>query len=75
MPYIKMKRRVCKKCGVIGGLFYAQKRINRPTKVNIHSICQRCKREDVQDSYFKCSESKVTKRYDKLENMYLMEVV
>lgn len=74
MPYIKMKNRVCKKCGSKGGLFYAQKRENRPTKLNVHFICQRCKREDVKDSYYKCS--KVDRRYNiTVENMYLMEVV
>lgn len=72
MPYIKMKNRKCNKCGVAGGLFYAQKRNNRPTKLNIHFICQRCKREDIKDNYYKCSNP--GKRYNKsIENMYLTE--
>lgn len=76
MPYIKRKYTVCSKCGVIGGLFYAQKRDNRPTKINIHRICQRCKREENQDSYFRCTEGKVKRRYKKsCQNMYLTERV
>ena len=73
MPYIKFKNKVCSKCGIVGGLFYAQKRKNRPTKLNIHRICQRCKREDIQDSYFRCTEGIVKKRYNKFKNMYLLE--
>lgn len=75
MPYIKMKRKVCSKCGKIGGLFYAQKRNNRPTKLNIHNICQRCKREDNKDSYYRCTEGKARRYFKTLENMYLMEVI
>jgi hypothetical protein len=75
MPYIKQKRRVCKKCGVSGGIFYAQKRNNRPTKLNIHNICRRCKREDIKDSYYRCTEDKFTRYEKSIENMYMTEVV
>lgn len=74
MPYIIQKRRVCNKCGLSGGMFYAQRRTDRPTKLNIHKICQRCKREDVKDSYYRCSDPE--KRYNKsIENMYMMEKI
>lgn len=58
MPYVRRKYRSCKKCGIIGGLFYAQKRKNRPTTLNIHDVCQLCKRQDVADSYYRCYDSK-----------------
>lgn len=75
MPYILQKNRVCSKCGVVGGLFYAQRRKNRPLKLNIHRICQRCKREDNRDSYYRCSEGK-RKRYErKIDNIFMTEMI
>lgn len=76
MPYKLFKNKVCSKCGVVGGLFYSRKRKDRPLKINQHRICQRCKREEVQDSYFRWSEGKVKRRYNlNSQNMYLTETV
>ncbi len=66
MPYVRRKYRICKKCGIVGGLFYAQKRKDRPTKVNIHDICQLCKRQDVADSYYRTYNSKTA--YERSKN-------
>lgn len=74
MPYILQKNRICKECGVIGGLFYVQNRSNRPTKLNIHRVCRRCKRDKNKDSYYRCSEGKRRNRYNiSIENMYMRE--
>lgn len=68
MPFVRRKNKKCRKCGIVGGLFWSQKRKNRPTKINVLSICQNCRRYDMQQVYY-------NSKANSSENIFMMEVL
>lgn len=72
--YLEQKYRTCKKCGTIGGLFFAVKRTNRPTKLNIHNVCILCKREDNRESYHRCYKLNPKKYYEQSRRYILNNI-
>lgn len=49
--WVKVKNRRCKKCGVVGGMFFAQKQ--RITQISINNICKTCKSVERSEYYYK----------------------
>lgn len=49
--WVTVKNRRCKKCGVVGGIFFAQKQ--RITQISINNICKICKSVERSEYYYK----------------------
>lgn len=49
--WLKVKDRICKGCGCMGGIFFAQKQ--RKIQVAINNICKECKAIERSEYYYK----------------------